>query len=120
MNEKTTSEVKLDKINQVNEKFYVNDVNHTITFAISNAINPTFSVYASNLQDALDELAEYLVDHELYSLYFTHDELFNNENEDDNVPEEETDSYHQAGNGIYFDMTRIHAEVEEINNEDNE
>lgn len=104
----------LDQPNVVNEPFYVNDVKHTITFAISNAINPTFIVYAPHLQEALDELAEYLVEHQLVACYSTHDELFNNEDPSDNLEEHQIDSFYQANNGIYLDQERLHSTVEDI------
>jgi hypothetical protein len=107
------NEVKLDKVNIVNKKFYENDVEHTITMPISNAINPTFTVYAPNLQDAMDELAVYLVKHKLVALYHTWDELHNNENPEDNIEEYQEDSFYQADNGVYLDMERIYSETKD-------
>lgn len=113
MNQSTEKTNYLDQPNIVNEPFYVNDLKHTISMAISNAINPTFIVYAENLQDALNHLAEYVVKHELQSCYFTHDELFNNEDPSDNIEEDQEESYHQADNGVYLDMNRLFATTEE-------
>ncbi|MFS0643709.1 hypothetical protein [Siminovitchia sp. 179-K 8D1 HS] len=90
------------KIEKVNEKYYNDDKLHRITLAISNAINPTFDVWATCEQYALDVLAEYFLENGYVGLYHDYNE-------------EEREDFYCTENGLYFDLSRIYIE-EEIHN----
>lgn len=96
----TRKELNLGSINITNAQDKCCTKNKfIITVAISNTINPTFLVYADDEQDALNKLAVYCDDNEL-SLFIDYYELV------DVVDDmEERETYFQAENGLYADLS---------------
>ena len=90
--------IRLDKINIVNpqDRKY-NDNNYILmTFIISNAINPTFKIYAYDLLDAIETLF-YSLDDNLKNLFFTKD--IN--------PDPDDDDYINIDLGYYLNFTTV-------------
>lgn len=99
MNKFNRKGFKLDKVNIVNynDKKYT-DNKYYIGITVSNAITPTFIVYANHEQDALNYLAEYAEENEL-SIFIDEYELW------DATDEDEREHYFQADNGTYTDLS---------------
>lgn len=95
----------LESINIVNsEDKNIWNNKYIATFAISNAINPTFLIYANDEQDALSYISEY-ADNEELNLFIDYYEL-NDIIED----KDEIEHYYQADNGLYTDLDYVYME----------
>lgn len=97
--------IKLDKINLINpeDRKYNNNNYVLMTFIISNAINPTFKVYASCIQDAIDIL--------FYNYPEIRDRLFISELDlDPEELESEDNDLYSVDLGYYLDLAHFEAE----------
>jgi len=101
----TRKSFNLESINIVNiqDKDLWNN-KYIVTFAISNAINPKFLVYANHEQDALSIISEY-ADNEELNLFIDYYEL-----NDIVGDKEEIERYYQADNGLYTDLDCVYME----------
>lgn len=92
---------------KINSKYYDDDKQYRISFMISNSISPSFLVWATCEQYALEELGEWITDNEDYQgLYYTFEELEEIANDDDIDVWEHigNENLYSIDNGNYIDM----------------